>query len=124
MFKHFFNWVRSFVPEALPIGRDEFNAWATRIFELSDVPDNDSTRFALAVMIMHLTATDAKKAIHYFVKTLHKGAANEVANAILVELKAKQQAAATALKTEAANGLKVVQTVANEVVQEVKKVGI
>ena len=83
----------SYIPTSLPVGMTEFNDWATSILSMSKVPINDSTRFTLAVMILHLNPAEDRKAKRYFVKALNKGAANEVGNAVAMELKAKQAAA-------------------------------
>lgn len=89
-----YNLVKSFFPTALPVGMAEFKAWQDSILSLSKVPDNDSTRFATAVMIMHLNPTEDHKPMRYFVKALNKSAANECANFIALQLKEKQAKAA------------------------------
>lgn len=85
----------------------EFEAWASSILALSKVPDNDSTRFAVAVMVLHLDSSRDRKPKRYFVKSLNKSAANECANFIAMELKNKQKAAAEleAKKKAEANGM-------------------
>ena len=90
--------ISSFIPTPLPTGMTEFSAWSDSILALSKVPDNDSTRFAVAVMIMHLGSTEDWKAKRYFIKALNKSAANECANAVAMGLKKKQQDAAAALE--------------------------
>lgn len=60
---------------------------------MAGAPDNESTRFAVAAMIMHGAGTSGFKSKWFFVKQLIKAAANEVAHAVLTELKAKQQGA-------------------------------
>ena len=91
-----FKTIRSLFPSKLPQGMTEFETWAKDIIELAGIPDNDSTRFAVAVSILHLDATSAFKPKHYFVKTLIKGAASQVAGGVMQELKEKQQAAVKA----------------------------
>lgn len=87
---------KSLFPTQLPVGMAEFREWSDSILSLSKVPDNDSTRFAIAVMILHLNATEDRKPKHYFVKCLNKSAANECGNAIAMALKEKQKQAAQA----------------------------
>lgn len=87
---------KSYFPTQLPVGMTEFQEWSDSILSLSKVPDNDSTRFAIAVMILHLNASEDRKPKHYFVKCLNKSAANECGNAIAMALKEKQKQAAQA----------------------------
>ena len=85
--------IMAFIPTKLPVGMTEFDAWASDIADLYNAPNNDSVKFSLAVMIMHLGPTEARKAKEYFGRTLHKGAATQVAHAIMQELKEKQKKA-------------------------------
>lgn len=87
---------KSYFPTQLPVGMTEFQEWSDSILSLSKVPDNDSTRFAIAVMILHLNASEDRKPKHYFVKCLNKSATNECGNAIAMALKEKQKQAAQA----------------------------
>lgn len=84
--------ILSFIPTPLATGMTEFKAWQDDILLLSRVPDNDSTRFTVAVMVLHLGNTVDRKAKRYFVKSLNKAAANEIANASIIALKAAQEA--------------------------------
>lgn len=83
--------LRAFLPSRLPQGRADFNSWATDIIEMAGVPDNDSTRFAVAAMVMHGAGKSGWKSKWFFVNQLVKAAANEVAHAVLTELKSRQQ---------------------------------
>lgn len=92
--------ILSYLPTALPVGMTDFNKWLDDIISLSKVPDNDSTRFAAAVMIFNLRPDEDRKSKRYFIKALNKGAANECANAVAMGFKAKQQAAAAEEKAK------------------------
>lgn len=94
------------LPSRLPQGRADFNAWAKSIIYMAEAPDNDSTRFAVAAMIMHGSGTSGYKSKWFFVRQLIKASANEVAHAVLTELKAKQQESLKSEQKDAA--LKVV----------------
>jgi hypothetical protein len=77
----------------LPLGRTEFEAWSSRIIAAANIgADPRSQRFALADMITHLGPTEDHKDDAYFIKTLRKVAVNQVALAIMGELKAQQKA--------------------------------
>ncbi len=83
----------SALPRSLPVGVTEFNEWAARIIlqvNLPNVPD-DHLKFALASQIMHLGSTDSVKADIFFVKALRKVAANQVAGQVFQDIKTKQQ---------------------------------
>lgn len=97
------------LPSSLPIGMNEFNIWADSIIQTYDFPDNDSLRFALATMILHLESnskfelnllifkvvlpTSGYKSKFFFVQALHKGASNQVASGKMQELKQLQEQA-------------------------------
>lgn len=92
-FKRAFYQLLGFIPTALPFGVYEFELWASRIIFTYDLPNNDSTRWALATMILHSGQTEATKPIRYFGRCARKGGANEVANYTMVTLKNKQKVA-------------------------------
>lgn len=89
------HWLHSFFPTQLPIGAEEHDKWASSIVALAGkgVPDNSSTRFALAVMIMHLGGQTSHKPKRFFVKSLLKASANEVAHATAQKYKLEQEEA-------------------------------
>jgi hypothetical protein len=82
------------LPYKLPQGMAEFETWALFIIKTYDMPDNDSTRFALAVSILHLDSTSAYKPRNYFGKILIKGAASQIAGGVMQQLKERQEAKA------------------------------
>lgn len=86
----------SYFPTSLPVGMTEFTKWSADIISMSKVPDNDSTRFTVAVMIFQLNPSEDRKPKRYFIRALNKGAANECANSVATSLKEKQKAAALA----------------------------
>lgn len=98
--RKFFKVLLSYIPTKLPHGMTEFEAWSRSIIALSNCPDNESTRFTVAVMILHMNPDEDRKAKHFFVKKLNKAAANELANGVAMELKKKQQERAEAEKAE------------------------
>jgi hypothetical protein len=95
----------SFLPSALPTGVTEFHTWYNSIMTAygEGLPNNDSTKFAIAAQIMHLGPTEANKPKRYFGLALRAGAAKQVAHAVFSELKEKQtreQAQAKAAESE------------------------
>lgn len=90
--KRFFKQTLAFVPTLLPIGVEAFDVWAKDVLYIYNFPDNDSTRWALATMIMHLGPTSAYKTKRFFGLSIHTAAAKQVAHNIFYELKQKQQA--------------------------------
>ncbi len=76
----------------LPMGVKEFHEWSDRIIAGALVPAKpDSLKFALAEMIMHLKPTDSHCADAYFIHCLRKGAANQVAFAMMETLRGKRK---------------------------------
>lgn len=84
--------VLAHLPSRLPLGVTEFETWASDIITTYQMPDNNSVRFSLAVMIMHLDATSSHKPKAYFGRCLIKGASTQVAHFIMQDLKEKQVA--------------------------------
>lgn len=81
-------------PRPLPMGKAEFNEWSDRIISGALVPaDRTSLKFALAEMIMHLKPTQSHCEDAYFIHCLRKGAANQVAYAVMEELRNERKAA-------------------------------
>ena len=91
---------RALFPSKLPVGLTEFNTWSDSIIELYNAPNNDSVKFSLAVMVLHLPPTTAYKSKEYFGRSLTKGAANEVASYVMQDLKTKQQEAIKAAQAK------------------------
>ncbi len=89
------------LPSKLPQGMSEFDTWSNDILDTYEMPSNDSFKFALAVAILHLKAEDGFKPKAYFGKVLIKGAASQIAGAVMQDCKQRQEEAAKAeaLKT-------------------------
>ena len=96
--------IRARIKRKLPNGRTALEKWSTEVIKLSGVPDNNSTRFAVAVMLMHQAEGETKQSLKYFADRLYKASINEVAHAIAQELKQKQkeEAEAASKKTDEA----------------------
>ena len=101
----------SFLPRPLPVGMTAFQMWSDRIILQSGAfADADSMRFALASQIMHLGATRSSVPDRYFIQSLRKVAANQVAGQVFQDIKTKQIEAAKAAKQEATRN----ETASNE----------
>jgi len=94
--------ILALIPTKLPIGVEAFNTWSDDILDLYDMPNNDSTKFAIAVSVLHLKSTDAYVPKHYFGNILLKGAASQIANSIMIDCKERQAALAKAEQEAAA----------------------
>jgi thiamine pyrophosphate-dependent acetolactate synthase large subunit-like protein len=97
-----FSYLFSLFPTRLPIGIQEFNDWATCIRSLvgpgfEQVPE-DVFNFVLSNNIIHLGPQASRVPKNYFVKAMHKGAANQVASQIFQDVKSRQKAAEDAAK--------------------------
>jgi hypothetical protein len=100
--KRFKSYVLSYLPRRLPQGLTEFSDFAQEVLSLSGLPDNDSTRFSLAVMVLHLDSTSSHKPKRYFIRSLQKTAANQVVSQVINDLKEKQAAQQKAAQLKAA----------------------
>lgn len=94
--------LRDFFPSPLPRGMQEFETWSQAIVDTYGFPDNDSVRFMLAAMIMHLGQTDANKPRRFFALSGLAAASKEIAHAKMVILKEAQEQKAKAEVTGAA----------------------
>lgn len=94
--RRYYKLAAAYLPSRLPQGLTEFHAWADDIISLYGFPDNDSWRFALAATIVHLREGRAYVPKRYFGLILMKGASTQIAGQVMQDLKAKQNAAATA----------------------------
>lgn len=79
----------------LPMGMQEFDEWSDRIISGAMIEaDHKSLKFALAEMIMHLKPTDSHCSDAHFIHSLRKGAANQVAYAVMESIRAERKASA------------------------------
>jgi len=88
-------------PRPLPLGRKEFEEWCDRIIAGAMLPTEhlasedekqifiDSQKCTLAGMILHLAPTESHKPDAFFIHSLRKGVANQVAHEIGTEYRMK-----------------------------------
>ena len=82
----------SLFPTKLPVGMSQFETWSDSIIELSgEFADRDSMKFAIASQVMHLGPQRSSVPKNFFVSSLRKAAANQVASQIFQDIKLKQQ---------------------------------
>jgi hypothetical protein len=108
-------------PRPLPVGRAEFEEWSDRIVSgtmISALPEDQ--KFVLCNLILGLGSTKSVCEDAYFIHSLRKVAANQVADAIREELKAAKVAKFAAEKA-AADAAKVPSLV--DAVQELGNTG-
>lgn len=92
--KRLLNYLLSFLPSQLPVGLTEYHKFTDSIIDLvGPIADNDSLKWAISNQIIHLKPQQDSVAKRYFVKSLRKAAANQVASAVFQEIKNKQQEA-------------------------------
>lgn len=95
--KRYFYIMTDFRATRLPVGLTAFNNWCDRLlftYFPEDVtpPLEDSFRFSVASMVLHLEMDQNKIPNRYFGKAIQKGAANEVASFVMRDRKAKRDA--------------------------------
>lgn len=108
--KQFGLYLLAYLPSSLPIGMTEFDVWAKSVLALTNLPDNDSTRFTLASIIPHQDKGSFLTPKIKFAHLMQKAAANQIAFGVMEELKAKQLAAVQAAQQAEATAI----TVASE----------
>ena len=75
-------------PRPLPLGRKEFEIWSDRLIKGANVSATIlSQKWTLAGCIMHLGPTEDHKPDIFFIKSLRKFAANQVASTMMIEIK-------------------------------------
>ena len=109
--KWFYRYILSFFPSCLPIGDAQFKAWFDDLTFVYDLPDNDSVRFAVGTMIMHMEDAwrDPKGKWHFYYKMpkryfglkLLKGGAQQQAYNVMNDIKARAAAAQKAAEEAA-----------------------
>lgn len=81
------------LPSPLPIGMTEASKWADSILYAYDFPASDeSLRFTLAAMVMNLPPSISHRSKRFFAKSVHKAMANQIASAVVQDMKDKQKA--------------------------------
>lgn len=100
-------------PRPLPMGDAEFNIWAVRIISGANIPgvEHNSLSFALASMLTQLGPTESHKPDAFFIHSLRKAAANQVALHKMEQIKAlRKDEQARAEQEKAEQDLKLVST--------------
>lgn len=95
-------------PRSLPRGAKEFDSYCDTLFALYQLPNLQSYKEAIATMILHLSPTTDRKSPLFFVKSVKKAMANQVAYSFLhppkedeeAKKKASEEAADPTQKTE------------------------
>lgn len=92
----------SLLPSKLPVGLSQFDPWANSIIELSgQFADLDSMKFALASQVLHLGAQRSSVPKNFFVQSMRKAAANQVASQVFQDIKQRQLEAQKAVQQQA-----------------------
>src|SRR5258708_4382823 len=95
--------LRSLLPSKLPVGMTELDSFISDIIELSgNYADRDSMAFAICSMIIHLGPQKSLVPKNYFVRSLRKVAANQVASQAFQDIKKRQDEAMKAAQIAAA----------------------
>lgn len=100
----FFQGLMSYLPRKLPVGVDEFHAWANRIIAQSEkFATEESKKFVLATALINLDVQKGRAvADRFFMNLLHVAATKQVAGAMFQEIKANQKARIDSEKSQAA----------------------
>lgn len=100
----YLDYLLSYFPRRLPVGMTAHKAWAARIISLTGkLADEDSLRWALANQLIHLSPQTSTKPDQYFIRSLRKAAANQVASQVFQDIKMAQELKKQREETEAAH---------------------
>ena len=94
--KRFFKLLAALFPTKLPTGATELKNFCNDILDTYGLPNNPSYHHAISTMIMHLGPTVHRKPRAYFAQAVHKAMANQVAYALIQELKDEERKSAEA----------------------------
>jgi len=89
--KRIIAWLLVLVPRRLPIGRAQFERLAARILDMTGLPQNPSFVQAIANSVLQLKPQQAYRADAYFVLTILKACANQVAYNIAMEIRSQEK---------------------------------
>ncbi len=102
-------------PRPLPLGRQEFDEWSKRIISGALITaDEESQKFSLCNMLMHLGPTESHKPDAFFIHSLRKFAINQVADTIRKELHEEAKNRTAAEEAAKSEEQKAVETAAEE----------
>ncbi len=91
----------SYIPTPLPTGATVYEVWLNDIVALTgNIADEQSLKWVISNEIMRLAPGRDRVPKRYFVKSLRKYAANQVASYKVIELKQAQEEKAKQLKAE------------------------
>lgn len=79
--------ILGFFPTPVPIGMTTYKAWTDSIISLYGLPDNNSVRWAIASVVLHLGPQAAFRSKFFFYCTIRAGAAKQIAGAVFQEIK-------------------------------------
>lgn len=83
---------KSYLPEKLPQGMKEFNAWVDDISVLSELPVNDKLKKVVGTLILQLPPNVAYVPKNHVANLVKKAAANQVSVEVLQLIDEKEKA--------------------------------
>ena len=84
--------LKSWVPEKLPQGMKEFDAWVEDISQLSELPINDKLKKVIGTLILQLPPSVAHVPKRHVANLVKKAAANQVSVEVLSLINEKEKA--------------------------------
>lgn len=100
------NYILSFLPTSLPVGATEFEKFAADIRALVgkgfEQVSQDDFKYIIATNIMHIGPQRNRVPKQWFVRTLRKAAANQIAGQVFADIKTRHDAAVKAAQPQPA----------------------
>ncbi len=85
-------------PSRLPIGMTQWKKWSKDIISTYPLPQNESSEFALATMILHSPASKFYRSKWSFARDAMKSMSNQIASQVMLEIKEKRAAMEAEIK--------------------------
>lgn len=83
---------KSYLPEKLPQGMTEFNAWVDDVAVLSGLPVNDKLKKVIGTLILQLPPNVSQVPKNHIASLVKKAAANQVSVEVLQLINEKEKA--------------------------------
>lgn len=85
--------IKSYFPSNLPVGMTQFEQFANDIVMLAGpLADENSMKYVIASIILNLGPNTSKISKQYFVRSMRKAAANQIAGQVFTNIKEAQKA--------------------------------
>lgn len=97
--RHFIEKLKGRRFESIPLGLTDFNAFSADVLRIYEIPDMPSYRHAIATMVMHMGEAQVKIRKRDVALRLKKAMANQIAYAVIEQIRNEEKVKAAAPAT-------------------------